>query len=129
MKENFDKYYIGVLKKYVVFQGRAGRKEYWMFVLFHIIISILLSILDRALGTEFGPNRNGIFSSLYSIAVLLPNLAVTIRRMHDTNHRGWWILFPIVNFVFLLTDSTPGDNKYGPNPKVATPAAPTPTAV
>jgi uncharacterized membrane protein YhaH (DUF805 family) len=116
-------WYIEVLKKYAVFSGRARRKEYWMFVLISTIISIVLSALDAALGlTRMG--GVGPLDGIYSLAVLIPSIAVSIRRLHDTNRSGWWLLINmipvigwIIYFVFLVSDSDPGTNEYGPNPK------------
>lgn len=122
-------YYTDVLKKYAVFTGRATRKEYWMFFLINLVISIVLGLIERnVLGMQSAP-----ISSLYSLAVLLPSIGVGIRRLHDTNRSGWWLLIAlvplvgaIVLIVFLATDSLPGENQYGPNPKgmASTPMAP-----
>src|SRR5436190_1392454 len=116
-------WYVSVLKKYTVFSGRARRQEYWMFTLFSVIISIVLSTIDSQL-LKASP---GILSSIYSLAVLLPSLAVTARRLHDTGRTGWWMLIslvPVVGWiiiiVFLVQDSQSGDNQYGPNPKLVT---------
>jgi uncharacterized membrane protein YhaH (DUF805 family) len=117
-------WYLGVLKKYTVFTGRARRREYWMFVLFNIIISVVLSIIDRVIGNpEMGL---GILGTLYALAVLVPSLAVGVRRLHDTNRSGWWLLIgliPCIGFIvliiFTVQDSQAGDNQYGPNPKAA----------
>jgi uncharacterized membrane protein YhaH (DUF805 family) len=112
-------WYLEVLKKYAVFSGRARRKEYWMFVLFNVIVSIVLFAIGRAIGAEF-------LQGLYSLAVLLPGLGVAVRRLHDTDRSGWWLLIAlvplvgaIVLLVFTVSDSQPGDNQYGPNPKAA----------
>jgi uncharacterized membrane protein YhaH (DUF805 family) len=132
-------WYISVLKKYVVFNGRATRSEYWYFVLFSTIISMILMGIDIAMGSgsaestvnaDTGVAMNmsaGILTGIYSLGVLLPSLAVLIRRLHDTDHSGWWVfisLIPLIGaiilLVFLVKDSTPGDNQYGPNPKNAT---------
>ena len=110
-------WYLEVLKKYAVFEGRSRRSEFWYFVLFNFIISVVLSIIDRAIGTTNA--GSGLLDGLYSLAVFIPSIAVGIRRMHDTNRSGWWILLPIVNLVFWAEDSNPGDNKYGANPKLA----------
>jgi len=107
-------WYIEVLKKYVVFTGRARRKEYWMFILFNLIITIALGFVGGVLGMR------GIIANLYSLAVLLPAIAAGIRRMHDTEHSGWWLLVPIVNLVFAVKEGTRGDNRFGPDPKAAT---------
>ncbi|MGW1340784.1 DUF805 domain-containing protein [Kribbella sp. NPDC002412] len=119
-------WYIEVLKKYAVFDGRARRKEYWMFVLFNVIVSIILSIIDNIIGTTYGSANSGVISSIYSLAVLLPSIGVGIRRMHDTNRSGWWILInliPCVGFIWFIVlaaqEGTVGDNQYGPDPKAA----------
>ncbi|MGW5969021.1 DUF805 domain-containing protein [Streptomyces sp. NPDC055186] len=110
-------WYVDVLKKYAVFNGRARRKEYWMFTLFSVIVSIVLAVVDAAIGTQ-------ALQLIYAVAVLLPSLAVTVRRLHDTDRSGLWVfigLVPLVGFivmlVFLATEGTPGENKYGANPK------------
>ncbi|MEO6135927.1 MAG: DUF805 domain-containing protein [Ginsengibacter sp.] len=125
-------YYISVLKNYATFTGRARRSEYWYFVLFSMIATIVAAIIDRMLGTTFSMAIGGESVSLgygyvylfYSLAVFLPGLAVTVRRLHDTNKSGWYfliILIPLAGAIWLLvllcTDSTFGINKYGPNPK------------
>lgn len=129
--------YIAVLKKYVEFNGRASRTEYWMFFLVTCIISIVLSVVDGALHLN-GLSNLGVLGSIYSLLILLPYLGVMVRRLHDTNHSGWWvfiILIPLLGalvlLVFLVSNSTPGDNKYGPNPKGvgATPMPPLVTTV
>jgi uncharacterized membrane protein YhaH (DUF805 family) len=104
-------YYLKVLKNYAVFSGRARRSEYWLFVLFNTIVGVILGII----GVIFGDM--GRLLNLYQLAVLIPAIAVGIRRMHDTNHRGWWLLVPIVNLIFAVRDSDSGDNRFGPNPK------------
>lgn len=116
-------WYIGVLKKYAVFSGRARRTEYWMFVLFNCIAASILGLIDAFAGTTTQDNV-GLLGSLYSLAVFVPSLAVTVRRLHDTGRSGAWILIglvPIVGWVILLvylvTDGQPGTNQYGPNPK------------
>ncbi|MBT1449654.1 DUF805 domain-containing protein [Glaciecola sp. XM2] len=110
-------WYIGVLKKYVEFNGRARRTEYWMFFLFNFIISILLGFIDGLLGT-------GFLGLIYALAVFLPSLAVGVRRLHDTGRSGWWVLIgliPLIGFIvliyFFVLDSDTGDNEYGPSPK------------
>jgi len=120
-------WYLEVLKKYAVFSGRARRAEYWYFVLFNIIVAIVLSLIDTLLGTFDILRGVGLLSSLYGLAVLIPTLAVTVRRLHDIDRSGWWIfinLIPLIGFIVLLvfavTDGTPGSNRYGPNPKEST---------
>ena len=116
-------WYLQALKKYADFSGRARRKEYWFFVLFNIIISIVLSICDVFLGTYSAAANMGILAGIYSLAVLIPGIAVTVRRLHDTGRSGWWILIvlvPIVGWIvlliFMLLDSQP-QNAYGASPK------------
>ena len=118
--------YLKVLKNYAGFSGRARRKEYWMFVLFHIIFLIVAMLIDRILGTTFGEMGYGLIYTIYSLAVLIPALAVAVRRLHDTGKTGWWVLIglvPIVGFIvlliFMVMDSESGENKYGANPKAA----------
>jgi uncharacterized membrane protein YhaH (DUF805 family) len=116
-----------VIKKYAVFSGRARRKEFWMFTLFSVIISIILSIVDRAIGTTYGANdSSGVLQSIYGLAILLPTIGVSIRRMHDTGRSGWWILIAlipcvgwIIFIVFAAQEGNAGDNQHGPDPKAA----------
>ncbi|HWQ71876.1 MAG TPA: DUF805 domain-containing protein [Desulfitobacteriaceae bacterium] len=110
-----------VLRKYVVFEGRARRKEYWMFVLFNLIFMTAAYLLDSILSGNMG---YGLIYTIYSLAVLLPGLAVSVRRLHDIGKSGWFILIsliPIIGCIWLLIlmcqDGNAGDNKYGPDPK------------
>lgn len=130
-------WYFNVLKKYAVFTGRATRREFWMFHLFQLIIAVVLGIVDGILGTGGSGSPVGVLVALYWFATLLPSLAVLVRRLHDTNRSGWWVLFgliPLVGFIVLLAsaieDSDPSDNRYGPNPKLMAmgfaPGAPAP---
>lgn len=132
------KWYLEVLKKYAVFRGRARRQEYWFFVLFNLIIyfifgavnffgqiSAIVGSLDHT--SVMSGAVLGVISRLgeiYMLAVLIPSIAVTVRRLHDTGRSGWLqliALIPLVGvivlIVFLTTDSQPGDNEYGANPK------------
>ena len=113
-------WYLQVLKNYAVFSGRAHRTEYWMFFLVNLIVTLALYIIEALVG---GP---GVLGGLYSLAVLIPTLAVSARRLHDTNRSGWWLLIglipvigSIVLLVFMVQDSQPGENQYGLNPKAA----------
>ena len=117
-------WYLYVLKNYATFSGRARRKEYWMFFLFNVLISLGLGVLDVVAGTYSVEYETGFFSGLYSLLVLIPSIAVGVRRLHDTNRSGWWIvisLIPIIGvlvlFVFTCLDSQPGTNRFGANPK------------
>ena len=117
-------WYFDVLKKYAVFSGRARRKEYWFFVLFNIIISIILAVIDGVTGTLDPESGMGLLGLVYTLAILIPALAVSVRRLHDTGRSGWWLLLllipligTIVILIFMVQDSKPEENQYGPNPK------------
>ncbi len=111
-------WFLDVLKnKYVKFDGRAGRPEYWFFVLIVTVIGFILTVIDRmVLGMDV-PILTGIFY----LAVLLPQLAVCIRRFHDQDRSGWFVLLslipfvgPIIVLIFMVLPGTPGDNRFGP---------------
>lgn len=121
-------WYFEVLRKYATFEGRARRKEYWMFALVNAIICVVLSIIATIMMR--GSPRSAIIAYVvilaYCLLILLPSLAVMVRRLHDTDRSGWWFwiqLVPLVGgiilFVFTVLDSTPGTNQYGPSPKAA----------
>lgn len=112
-------YYLAVIKKYAEFNGRAQRAEYWYFVLFNFLISLGLGIVSSIIG-----NDSNILGSLYGLAMLIPGIAVGVRRLHDTGRSGWMLLIsliPLIGWIWIIvllaTDSTPGENQYGPNPK------------
>lgn len=117
-------WYLKVLKQYADFNGRARRTEFWMFALFNMIFIIVAMVLDNILGTTVEDLPYGAFYFLYILAVLIPGLAVTVRRLHDVGKSGWMyliVLIPLVGAIWLIvltvTDSNPGANQYGPNPK------------
>ncbi|MFD1805540.1 DUF805 domain-containing protein [Pasteurella oralis] len=116
-------WYFHVLKNYVTFSGRAGRKEFWMFTLIQFIIIVLLFIVDINNGTYNSDVEMGLLSGIYILLTFLPTLAVTARRLHDMNHSAWWLLLnliPIGQIALLAlccAKSTPGTNRFGPNPK------------
>jgi uncharacterized membrane protein YhaH (DUF805 family) len=121
-------WYLEVLSKYAVFEGRARRMEYWMFALISFVVSIAIGFGVGFVGGMLGLDQNVLMmlSFAYSLAVLIPSLAVSVRRMHDTGRSGWWlliILVPIIGaivlLVFSLQDSQQGTNAYGRNPKTA----------
>lgn len=109
-------WFIMVWKRAFDFSGRSRRKEYWMFFLFYFIIYIALMVLDMVLGL-------GFLALVFALAALIPNIAVGIRRLHDTDRSGWWLLLgfvPIVGLVliyFFVLEGTKGDNRFGPDPK------------
>ena len=106
------KWYVDVLKKYAVFNGRARRKEYWMFILINVIVSFAVGFVGGLIGTS-------IPGSIYSLAVLVPAIAVGVRRMHDTDHSGWFLLIPFYNLYLAVTDGQRSENRFGSDPKSA----------
>lgn len=119
-------WYLKVIRHYADFNGRARRKEYWMFILFNVIFAIVAMILDNVLGIAFEQIGYGPLYILYAIFALVPGLAVAVRRLHDIGKSGWmfFIAFiPIIGSIWLLillcTDGESGSNQYGPDPKDA----------
>lgn len=117
-------WYLKCWRQYADFSGRARRKEYWMFVLFNAIFALSAMILDNILGLTIGELPYGVIYLLYTLAVLVPGLAVLVRRMHDIGKSGWMILIgliPIIGGIWLLIlccfNSQVGENRYGVNPK------------
>jgi uncharacterized membrane protein YhaH (DUF805 family) len=113
-------WYLHVLKNYAVFNGRAGRPEYWYFVLFNVVASILLTIIDAMIGAVVGFEEFALLGGIYALAVLLPSIAVSVRRLHDTDRSGWWVLIGLIPFVgvivlivFMVQQGTPGPNRFG----------------
>ncbi|MER5720159.1 DUF805 domain-containing protein [Streptomyces sp. NPDC002132] len=111
------RWFVVVLRKYWVFSGRARRAEYWMFTLISTIIYLALMFADDQAGNE-------VPTTAFTLAIALPSLGVTVRRLHDTGRTGWWALIGVLPCVGLITlliftaeDGVPGRNKYGPNPK------------
>ena len=107
------------LSKYATFSGRSRRSEYWWFALFNLVVSLVAGAVDGALDINAA-------ALVLSLALLLPNLALLVRRLHDTSRSGWWVLIglvPLVGFivliVFAVQDSQAGVNSYGPSPKQA----------
>ena len=112
-------WYLDVLKKYAEFNGRARRMEYWMFILTNFFVALAIFLVE-----VFVLGGGGMFYGVYSLAVIIPSLAVTIRRLHDTDRTGWWFLIvfvpvigQIVLLVFMFLDGTAGENQYGQSPK------------
>jgi uncharacterized membrane protein YhaH (DUF805 family) len=134
-------YYMQAFRKYAVFSGRARRMEYWMFTVINFAIIFALNMLGGALGLgsfalgSLGGDTAAAFGSIigillgfipgliFCLVILLPSIAVGVRRLHDTGRSGLWMLLGLIPFVglillvFMLIDSQPGDNEYGPNPK------------
>jgi uncharacterized membrane protein YhaH (DUF805 family) len=115
VKDGFD--------HYTKFDGRASRPAFWWWFLFGVLVAIGANIIDAIIGTW------GVVNGLAALALLLPNLSVAIRRLHDTDHSGWWVLIgliPLIGFivllVFYLREGDPGENRYGPPPVAGAPA-------
>lgn len=119
------KWYFEVLKKYATFEGRASRAEFWWFFLFHILFLASLVSLYINFPVTYGTlNVFLTIYTVYSVATFLPFLAVSVRRFHDTDRTGWWILIgfiPIIGSIILLLSyakaGTPGKNRFGVSPK------------
>jgi uncharacterized membrane protein YhaH (DUF805 family) len=111
-KSFLDYFKEAITKNYVNFEGRARRKEYWGFQLINTIIVVVLTIIGIMI------NKNlAMLGNIFSLAVLLPSIAVGVRRMHDVGKSGWYILIPIYNLILAFTDGEKGTNQYGPDPK------------
>ena len=107
------------LKKYAQFSGRSRRKEYWLYTLFYVVITSLTFYVDAVMG-----EGEGVLSLLLWLLLLVPGVAVIVRRLHDIDRSGWWSLIlvipligPIVILVFMCLDGTSGNNRFGPDPK------------
>lgn len=114
---NFSDAVRSVLSQYATFTGRARRSEYWWFVLFGVLVGVVLTILDAIIGTS-------ALVWIADILLLVPNLSVGARRLHDTDRSGWWQLIGLIPFigvivliVFFCQDSKPGPNRFGDSPK------------
>ena len=123
-KEIFMEWFLKALRQYSDFEGRARRKEYWMYTLFYLIFALGAIVLDFILGSASDDFGYGLFYVLYVLAMLIPTLAVSVRRLHDVGKSGWMVLvglIPIIGTIWLLvlfvSDSDPGVNQYGANPK------------
>lgn len=127
-------WYIEVWKKYAVFEGRSRRREYWYFALFNILIIIGLAVIAGILRDAPIYHAAALaLLGLYYLAVLIPAISVSVRRLHDTGHSGWWLLVALIPFVggvillvFHVMDGQPGENPYGLNPKARSGFEPTP---
>ena len=119
-------WYLEALKKYAVFSGRSRRKEYWYFFLFNFIIAFTLGFIEGLSGIAPEAGQS-VLVLLFQLAILLPSIAVGVRRLHDTDRSGWWLLISfipiigaIVLIIFFVQDSTPNGNRFGENPKEVT---------
>ena len=117
-------WYLEALKKYADFNSRARRKEYWMFILFNMIIAIFVIVIDNVLGLSYKASGFGPLYGIYMLVMLIPSISVAVRRLHDIGKSGWWMLIsfiPIIGgiwlFILTVTEGNSGVNEYGPNPK------------
>lgn len=113
------KHYFDALKKYAVFQGRASRQEFWYFTLFNILLTFIFGFIDQLTGNFVYAAGYGPLSAVYTLAVIIPGVAVSIRRLHDTGRSGWWFMITIIPglgllifLYFALLDSEPEANQY-----------------
>lgn len=109
------KYFIKAFQNYANFNGRARRKEYWYFHLFSFLLLWLILVIVILI---FGEKTGTIIYYLYYFLLLIPNLALFVRRMHDVDKSGWYIFFPFYNIYLLFIEGTKGENKYGADPKM-----------
>lgn len=129
--EHFKRYFLEpIIRHYLDFNGRASRSQYWYFVLYYFLISLVLAFIDTLVinpmlgATPEQMARGGILQMIFGLALFLPSLSIGVRRLHDIGKSGWWLLLsfiPIIGVLVLLfwfiQDSQPGSNEYGPNPK------------
>ncbi len=116
-------YYFAAFRKYAVFKGRSTRSEYWYFTLFNILAVGVFGLIDQLMGTFNFDAGYGPLSAIYTLAMILPGLGVSIRRLHDTGRSGWWFMITIIPVIgllvfwyFALLDSDPNPNEYGESP-------------
>lgn len=112
------------LRKYSTFTGRSQRKEYWLYILFVLVVVLVLTIIENMLGWVESESDTGALTTLFMFGILLPSIAVATRRLHDIGRSGWWqlvslipLIGPLVLLFWLVKDSDSGENTYGPNPK------------
>ena len=119
--------YLRAWRKYVVFGGRATRREFWTFWGVPIMLTemqlpvplpILLGFMQAPQPEAVAVQIEGVLATMYVLAALVPAFAVGFRRMHDTDHSGWWLFVLVANLIFLSTDGPRGRNRFGPDPKV-----------
>ena len=127
------RWYFQVLKKYAKFEGRARRAEYWSFVYLNLVIGCSAALVAAVLGfvgssiltgpgdqvMQTGEVAGILVGVLYNLFVVIPSIAVAVRRMHDTGRSGWWLWAPVINFIFLCLGSQSSENGYGANPVAA----------
>jgi uncharacterized membrane protein YhaH (DUF805 family) len=119
-------WFLAVLRQYATFRGRARRREYWMYLLVYLGIYLLLMLVDALTGTFEMESESGLLSGLFMLGTLLPSIAVAVRRLHDTDRSGWWLLLGLIPLVgqivllyFLIQEGDEGSNVFGSDPKAA----------
>ncbi len=105
-------YYVEAFRKYAEFKGRANRPEYWYFVLFNFLVSIGLAIVE-SIFIGGGESSRSVLSDIYGLISLVPSIAVGIRRMHDIDKSGWFLLIPFYNIYLLAQKGNVGENRFG----------------
>jgi uncharacterized membrane protein YhaH (DUF805 family) len=127
------RWYFQVLKNYAKFEGRARRAEYWSFVFLNLVVGFAAVFVSAVLGVlasmvltgrgdqvmQTGEVAGILVGILYNLFVIIPSIAVAVRRMHDTGRSGWWLWAPVINFIFLCLGSQSSENGYGANPVTA----------
>ncbi|MFK7925271.1 MAG: DUF805 domain-containing protein [Bacteroidia bacterium] len=118
-------WYLKALKNYAGFSGRASRKEYWMFFLFHALFIVAMAFSSSFVQETIGLRIGAVFLAIYLLGTMIPSLAVTVRRLHDINRSGWSILLrfiplvgSIILLIYLVTEGDTRDNQYGPDPQL-----------
>ena len=121
-------WFVTALKSYAVFSGRSRRSEYWYFGLFYLIFYAVAAVVDVMTGSFERTSGIGVCTAIVALALLIPSISVTVRRLHDTGRSGWWLLIgfiPLVGgiilLVFMCQDGEPGANRFGGNPKAVSP--------
>ena len=121
-------WFVTALKSYAVFSGRSRRSEYWYFGLFYLIFYVAAAVVDVMIGSFERTSGIGVCTAIVALALLIPSISVTVRRLHDTGRSGWWLLIgfiPLVGWIILLVfmcqDGEPGANRFGANPKAVSP--------
>ena len=116
-------WFVDGIKQYAVLRGRARRQAYWWFFLIYLLISTMLAVVDAIVGNYDPSTGVGQLSGLFGLATFLPALGLSVRRLHDTNRSGWWlllVLLPVLGaitpLVFAASAGTRGDNRFGPDP-------------
>jgi uncharacterized membrane protein YhaH (DUF805 family) len=124
MQSPLVQYYLACWQKCLDFRGRSRRAEFWYFVLCNIIVSLILQAIDRALGLYQDDKKTGVLQGIYDFAIILPSLAVGVRRLHDIGKSGWWYAINLVPclgwiafIIFAAQEGEPQSNAWGPNPK------------